>query len=269
MLPAASPLTPDANPQFVPHTSTSAKDCVAATAAHGLQRATADRVRVTHADVRRESGAPSTRGLYLYEAANACEELTGIRPEVVLYASRETLRGTVVGGQACGVTGHTAETRYTSRRTNYYVGPHEIDVLAWSWWPKGEICGCERKTAEAHAEFTVYDPGLTTIPPRQWSAGLVYRFAERLTGANHINLLVFPDTENRPWTASYVASIRSHPGLTWGKKVADTVKGKQYPGERTQKGGRWQRPNGTYGNGWVHIRYTSTKWGWVPGKAVR
>ncbi len=262
-----TPLVPDSNSQFVPKTATSSKDCVPAATAHGLQRATADRIRLTHADVRRASGAPSTRGLYLWEAKEAVQDLTGIGLEVVLHVTRETLRGTIVGGQACGVTIHTAETRYTTRRTGYYSGPHQVSVLAWTWWPKGEICGCERATAEAHAEFTVYDPGMSTVPPRQWSAGLLYRAAERLTGAGRINVLVFPDTEQRPWTATYVSPIRSHP--TGGTKVASTVKGKQYPGARTRKGDRWKRDDGTYGKGFVRIRYTATKWGWVPGKVVR
>ncbi len=267
MIPA-SPLVPAGNPQFVPYTATSSKDCVAAVAAHGLERATVGATRLNHADIRRASGAPATRGLYLYEAARAALELTGIELEVALYVTRNTARDTVAGGSACGITIHTAETRYTTRRTNYYVGPHEIIALAYTWWPKGEVCGCERKTAEAHAEFTVYDPGITTVPPRQWSANLVYRAAERLTGAGNINLLVFPDTEGRSWKALAKVEIRSQPSYSTGRKVGTTVVGKAYPGGRTEKGGRWQRANGTYANGWVRIK-TDTGWEWIKGRAAK
>jgi hypothetical protein len=257
-----SPAQPAPNPQYLPSTSTSAKDCVAATGAMLAEGATVTAVRTDHSAIRRASGAPATRGLYLWESAKGVKAVTGVELEVKLHVARSTVRDLVAGGSKCGVTIDTAVTRYTTRRTNYYVGPHEITLLDYQQWPAGEVCACEKATAATHAEFTVYDPGLTRTPARQWSAELVYRAAEKLTGLfNAINVLIAPDTEGVTWKATAVAAIRSEPSYSVGRKIGATVAGRTYAGGRTQNGGKYRRANGTYANGWIHIRVGDT-WGW-------
>ena len=258
--------------QYEPVTSTSAKDCVAATTAMLIERATVGRLRPTHATIRKASGAPSTRGLYLYEAVNAAKTL-GVTLVASLWNSRNTMRDTVAGGAAVGVTIHTSVTRYTTRRTNYYVGPHEVYVQAYNYWPAGEVCACEKKTATAHGEYSVEDPGTTSVGYLQWSADLVYRAAEKLTGGG-INLLIAPDTEIRPWKAAIAGQIRSEPDYDTGRKLADIVLGRTYKGGRTENGGNWLRADGSKANGWTHVVISGTtpetyKWGWWAGRAGR
>lgn len=261
---------PVRNGQYEPVTATSSRDCVAAVTAMLMERATVGRIRVSHATVRAKSGAPSTRGLYLWEAEKAAAAL-GVNLEVVLNVSRNTFRDTVRGGNGVGVTIFTSVTRYTTRRTNFYVGPHEVYVNDYNDWPKGEICGCEKRTAAAHGEFTVEDPGTTSVGYLQWSADLLYRAAEKLTGDNGINLLVAPDTEIRPWKAMIEGQIRSEPDYDTGTKLAAIVVGKTYKGGRTENGGNWLRANGTKANGWTHVVISGTspnyKWGWWAGRA--
>lgn len=263
---------PAPNPQYAPSTSTSARDCVAAVTAMLIERATVGATRVTHATVRAKSGAPSTRGLYLWEGQKAAKAL-GVDLEVVLGVSRNTLRDTVRGGHGVGVTIHTSVTRYTTRRTNFYVGPHELYVNAYSDWPAGEICDCEKRTSAAHGEFTVEDPGTSAAGYLQWSASLVYLAAEKLTsmyGQTGINLLVAPDTEIRPWKATIAGQIRSEPDYDKGTKLAAIVVGKTYKGGRTENGGNWLRKDGTKANGWTHVVISGTspnyKWGWAAGR---
>lgn len=272
-----TPYPPPSNSQFVPKTATSAKDCVPASFAMLAERATVSAIRITHKEVRTASKAPADRGLYLYEGVAGVKVATKGRVIVTLSlgVSRNTTRDTVAGGHAAAVTIWTGETRYAAggaRRTGTFIGPHEIVLLSYSDWPAGEVCACELKTATRHGEFNVYDPGWSTIAARQWSANLVYRAAEKLTavyGMTGIQLAVAEDTEGRSWKAVKAYTIRSTPTYSGSKVVGRIVIGRAYPGGRTQKGGAYPRDwDGKSGYGWVHIRYTSTRWGWVIGEGV-
>lgn len=258
-----SPMTPASNPQYKPVTPTSAKDCMGGSAATGIERATVGRIRTDHARIRALSGAPATRGLYMYEVVNACAKL-GVDAEATLWNSRATTRDTVGGGSACIVTIHTSVTINTTRRTNSYVGPHGITLLAYSYWPKGEICACELRTAAAHGEFKVYDPGMSSVPARQWSASLVYRAAEALTGAGKINLVVFPDTENVTRKAAGEGWFYDSPYRSSAKKLA-MIPGHSYTVTSTYNGGGWPRADGTTATGWHRVPGDL----YAPGKDLR
>lgn len=235
--------------QYEPSTSTSARDCVATVAALLVDRATVSTIRSNHAKIRAASGAPSTRGLYLYEAVNAVKKLYGITLTASLWCSRNTVRDTVAGGSAVGVTIDCSVTRYTTRRTNYYTGLHEVFLVAYNYWPAGDVCGCEKRTTTAHGEFTVEDPGTTSVGYLQWSADLVYRAAEKVTGGSGINLLIAPDTEGRSRKALVDAKLYDTPYRS--SKVMRTLpKGTIAKVTSTYNGGGWQRADGTTGYGW-------------------
>lgn len=243
--------------QFNPNTSTSAKDCVPATAAYLVEGGTVGLRKSDHAVIRKASGAPATRGLYLAEAAAAVRKLYGVELDVSLHCSRNTVRDTVAGGERAGVTIDTSVTRSTTRRTGLYIGPHEIFLVSYHWWPKGETCACEKQSQAAHGEYLVEDPG-TSAGYLYWSADLVYRAGEKLTGGyDKINLLVAPDTEGVTRTAVVAAYVRTHPNRT-AKQVGRLVTGRPYYVSETSN------TEGTPGDGegWCHVPT-----GWVRGGA--
>lgn len=253
------------------------KNCVPATCADIIDRTTVSATRVLGSEVRKASGV-SGRGLMYSEAAAATLKLTTakgrpVRLEPRYGLSRSTVRDTVAGGSVCGISIDTSVTRYTTRRTNYYVGGHTVYLLVYSWWPAGDRCTCEKLTATAHGEYTVDDPGTTAAGYLQWSADLVYRAAEKRTSYHGINLLVGPDTETVKWVGKESGAIRNAPRND-SPKEASVVVGRTYFGGRTDNGGSWDRSNGTKANGWIHVAYSGTstsdyKWGWVMGRRMR
>ncbi|MGA0060615.1 MAG: hypothetical protein ACO3RU_13610 [Planctomycetota bacterium] len=253
------------------------KNCVPATGAGLIDRATVSTLRVRGADVRRASGIYG-RGLSYGECAAAVLKLTTAKGRPVQLdpaygLSRATVKDTVAGGEACGVSIHTSVTRYTTRRTNYYIGNHTVHAEKYRWRKaSASHCDCEKRTTSAHGEYLVDDPGTTLAGYLWWSADLLYRAAEKRTNGNGINLLVAPDTEILPWQCVKRAEIRSTPSYSTGRRLGYSVPGRIYKGGRTETGGRWKRSNGTYGNGWVHIVIGQTdagyKWGWVRGSVV-
>lgn len=257
---------PKPQAQFRPSTSTSGRDCVAASTALLIDRATVGAIHTDHAVIRKRSGAPATRGLYNSEATKAAATF-GVTLTPYSGLSRNALRDLVASGRACGVSISCAVTRNTSRRTNSYTGPHRITAVAYSWWDKGTVCNCNRQTKDEHGEFTVEDPGTTSVGYQQWSAVLVYRAAEAHDRTGKISVLAAPDTEGRSWKAVMPGKVRKSP-RTDAPALADIQTGKTYPGGRTDNGGDWVRKDGTEGDGWIHVRLGSGAWGWIRGEAA-
>lgn len=261
------PFHPKKNGQYEPTTSTSAKDCVAATASMLVERAKVGAVRPTHVAIRAKSGAPASRGLMLSEAASAVKSLYGVTLEVKLGLDRTQVRDTIGNGRAAGVSIMCSVTVNTSRRTNSYTGRHLIFVSEYQEWPGGAYCSCEKRSNVRHGEFYVEDPGTTSAGYLWWSADLVYRAAEA-SGGGKISCLFGPDTESITWTANGAAQVRTQPTYSSGLTIKKSVIGAKYAGGATQNGGSWSREDRTIATGWVHIKLASGKWGWIKGRAL-
>lgn len=253
--------------QFEPVTPTSPKDCVAATTAQLINRATVDTIRTNHAVIRKRSGAPGTRGLYLAEAIAAAKSF-GVTLTPYYGLSRNETRDLVAAGHAVGFLIDCSVTRYTTRRTNFYTGPHMVYGNSYSWWPAGEKCACEKRTATAHGEYSIDDPGTTSVGYLQWSADLVYRAAESYANGSGIYLLAAPDTEGRSWKAVSASAIRSLPSYSKGVTLATMKLGQVFPGGRTDNGGDWRRGDGQMANGWAHLQQPNGKYGWSKGESL-
>jgi hypothetical protein len=236
---------PPKQSQFEPLTPTSSKNCVAATAAYLVERATAGRIKSDHAVIRNASGAPATRGLYIFEAQAAVAKLYGIKLDAVPFASRATLYDIVNSGRAVGVMIDCDVTVNTTRRTNSYTGLHEVYVGDVSQWPKSaDVCACEKHTTSAHREYLVEDPGTTTTGYLLWSEDLLCRAAESVTGDRGINLMVAPDTEGAVRTAIGSPYARVSPSLT-AKATRRLSSGQQVYATKTL--------NGAGGEGWMRL----------------
>lgn len=252
--------------QFQPSTATSELDCVPAVAAQLINRATVDALRPTHTDIRRASGVTG-RGLYYSEAADAA--LTVSKGKVILEPrfglSRGAMRDIVASGRATGLSIDTSVTRYTSRRTNTFVGGHTVYVQAYRWTAQGQ-CGCEKNQQTSHGEFLIDDPGTTLAGFLWWSADLAYRAAEK-RGGGHINLLVGPDTEGVAWLGAAKGRFRALPDVD-AKDLGPITVGHEYKGGRTEKGSGWQRADGSTGYGWIHV-LVNGKWCWANGRRLK
>ena len=254
------PASPAKNGQFSPSTPSSSKDCVAATTAMLVERALVGRIRPTHVDIRKLSGAPISRGLYMAEAVIAANHY-GVKLESQVGLNRTQTRDTIGNGRPAGGSIDCSVTVNTSRRTNSYTGNHMVYVHQYQYWPGGSRCECEKVATYAHGEFLVEDPGTTSAGYLWWSADLFYRAAEK-RGNGLINLLVGPDTEGRTWTALAARDVRTEPSYSTGKKLGSTKAGVKYAGGRTENGGNWKREDGSFADQWVHIKY-GQKWAWT------
>lgn len=263
---------PPKSGQYDPATGTSSIDCVPAATAALVNRSTVDALHPTHTDIRRASGV-SSRGLTYSEAADAALKWASSKGRQVILApryglSRAAMRDILASGRAVALSIDTSVTRYTTRRTNYFVGNHTVYVQSYRYWPGGEVCPCERRVSTQHAEFLIDDPGTTSVGFLWWSADLAYRAAEKRTGGHGINVLVGPDTEGARWAGRLKGRIRSEPRTT-SKDLGPIDIGHVYPGGRTEAGGQWSRGDGTYGKGWVHVQRPNGAWGWVNARRVR
>lgn len=263
-----TPASPAKNGQYAPSTSSSSKDCIPATTAMLVERATAGRYRPTHVQIRKLSGAPYTRGLYMGEAAKAAATY-GVALNANLGLTRTQARDIIGNGRGAGVSIDCSVTVNTSRRTNSYTGGHMVYVHSQQNWPGGARCSCEKQSTYTHGEFLVEDPGTTTAGYLWWSADLLYRAAEK-RGGGRINMLIAPDTESVSWVCIAGTRVRSEPSFQSGTTLTTLVAGPaKHTGGRTQNGGEWARADGSKADQWVHIQLKSGKWGFVRGGAMR
>lgn len=253
--------------QYEPRTSTSADDCVCSVTASLIDRATVGGVRLDHQKIRRISGDTSG-GLSYLQAEVAAAKAPGKVKLVVKYGiSRDATKALATAGYAFGISIDCSVTVNTSRRTNWFRGGHTVYVNGYIYWPHGDVCSCELQTRVAHGEYTIDDPGTTSVGYLQWSAGLVYRAAEARTNGTGINVLVAPDTEAVTKRAIATGQIRSKPDKASPSKGA-IVKGKAYYVEATVNGGTWQRADGTQADGWHRVKLPSGV-GYIRGEALR
>lgn len=236
-------------------------NCVAATGTMLVDRATVGRLRIPPAVIRRATGDTSG-GLSYSQLADAVVNLTDgdVLLSVRRLDTRGQLRDLVASGRGVGFIGSAAVTRYTSRRTNSFTGLHSWMIAAYVWVPGGE-CACEAKIPTAHAEYAVEDPGTTSAGWLRWSADLVYRTAE---AAGDIWTISTRDTEGTSRVAIGVGKVRATPSIT-AKALRPIEKGRTYNVVETVRGGRWSRPDGTYGIGWHRI----AAGGYIRGSALR
>lgn len=277
-----TPARPAKNGQYQPSTTTSAKDCVAAVTSDLVERATAGRIRPTHADIRKwvlahgggRDRFGNVRGLTLKEGADAAKALYGVTLTALTGQSRDQVKNTVGNGRGAGASIDARVTVHTSRRTNDYgadqtkMAGHLIYLHQYRWNPGGLACECEKRASYAHGEYLVEDPGTTTAGYLWWSADLVYRAAEQRTGNNGIQLLAAPDTEGVGWVCTVATTVRKAPSSTAAKLTSFVAGSKVTKGGRTENGGTWPRKDGSLADQWIHVE-TSKGWGWVPGKSMR
>lgn len=271
-----TPAAPAKNGQYQPSTKTSSKDCVAATAAMLVERATAGAIRPSHADIRdwvlKHGGGRTKdgklRGLLMSEAAAAVKALYGVTLTPTLGLSRDQVKNIIGNGRGAGVSIDCSVTVHTSRATNSYTGGHEVYAHDYQWWPGGMRCECEKLATYAHGEDLIEDPGTTLAGYKWWSHDLLCRAAEA-RGGGKINLLVGPDTEGASWRAIAAAEKRSEPSYTTGRRLGTLKRDHVYKGGRTQNGGDYRRADGTMADEWVHLQDTDDSWFWSKGRALQ
>lgn len=278
-----TPARPKKNGQFEPKTSTSGKNCVAATVAMLAERATAGRIRPTHADIRKwvlqDGGGRNRdgtfRGLLLSEGAAAAKALYGVTLTVLTNQTRDQVKNLVGNGRGAGYSIDARVTYGTVCATNQLgadkskVAGHNIYVHDYDYRPASSTrCSCDKRTTAAHGEYVYEDPGTTAAGYKRISASLLYRAGEARTGGDGIQLLAGPDTESVKWVCIASTAVRKAPSSTAAKLTSFVAGDHAHEGGRTENGGTWPRANGSLADQWIHVK-TSKGWGWVPGKSMR
>lgn len=251
------PYRPGKQSQFEPLTDTSKRDCIPATVAYLVERATVGRIASNHKIIRDQAtkaGYPTTAGLTLTAGALAAKALYSIDIEVRRHVSASVLFQTVELGQAVGVTVQCPPWVIFPGST--YSGAHEVYLNSATHWPKGETCSCEKHSSAAHDELTVEDPGSVSAGYRQVSLDLVMRAANGVTGGLGANLLIAPDTEGVKRRAITSAYIRVSPDRA-AKALGRLVINRDYYVPTTA--------NGAGGEGWHRL----ASGGYVPGSSLR
>lgn len=238
--------------QFKPLTTFSSVDCVPQTCAEAADRASVGAMRTTHAAIRNAS-TDRSGGMTYGDAVKATEKVTGIKGEPRYSLSRDEVRKLCKAGHALTVSIDCSVTVNTKYATNRYTGGHSVFANSY---------------AALDDTFMVQDPGTTSAGYLRWPAALLLAAAEKRTNGHGVNTIVWPDTEGRSWKAVMTGRIRATPE-TDGKDLGKIVLGTTYRGGRTENGGTWTRKDGTTADGWVHVQYAASKWGWVRGEALR
>lgn len=222
-------------------------NCVLAVTTNLIDRATVGALRIPASTLRTITGDTSGGILHSQAAAAALKATNGrvvLTPRVL--SSRQQLRDLSQAGIAFGLFMHTAETRYTRFRTNYYIGLHELYVQDYD--------------AAAYS-FLIEDPGTTSAGYMWWPESLVFRAAER-AGNGSIFVLTARDTEGVARKAVASGFFRAKPDLT-SAHTGTLVAGKSYHVIRTVNGAMWKRADGGQSNG-----YHQTSLGYAMGRRL-
>lgn len=242
-------------------------NCVLATCTELIGRVTVGRLRVSAKRLRVLSG-DTVNGLTYGQAAIAVLKATGneIRLEPRFGLDRDQVRDLAASGRPFGISIDCSVTIGTTRRTGSYTGGHTVYV--GDYQHRAAVlneCRCERNAADAHAEFNVEDPG-THATHRWWSAGLLYRAAEK-RGGGAINVLVGSDTEGVQRRGAMKGRLREKPDVT-SNDLGPVVQGKVYEVIATVNGGPWKRDDGTEAFGWHQIVHDGAP-AFVAGERLR
>jgi hypothetical protein len=244
-------------------------NCVLACATDLMCRATVGYWRVAASRLRTISG--DTQGGVTYNQA-ADVTRTATKGEVILEAryglSRSQVKALVNAGRAVAISISCAVTRYTSRRTNTFIGGHSVYINDYEW--RTTTCYCEkRRPGLDHAEYLIDDPGTTSVGYLWWSADLVYRAAEARTGVGQIACLVARDTEGVWRKARTKVTIRSSPSIS-AKAIGTFAQGQSAFTSKTLEGGDWVADtDGHLRNDWYRVKFGDSKYGFVKGESLR
>lgn len=244
-------------------------NCVFACATDLMCRATIGYWRVPASKLRKISGDTSG-GVTYNQAADAVKKATG--GEVILEPrynlTRTQVKTLVDSGRAVAISISCLVTRYTSRRTNSFIGGHSVYVNDYAW--RTTTCNCEKqKPGLDHGEFLVEDPGTTHTGYLWWSASLLYKAAEARTGANSIAVLVARDTEGVWRKGRKAGAIKSSLSAS-AKTVASIVKDKSYFVTNTRDGLDWTSDSdGGLRDEWARVKISTGKYGYTKGENLR
>ena len=243
-------------------------NCVLATCTELIGRITVGRLRVTAKRLRVLSG-DTVNGLTYGQAAIAVLKATSneIKLEPRFGLDRDQVRDLAAAGRPFGISIDCSVTITTTRRTGTYTGGHTVYVGDYEFRqpPPASGCSCERNATDNHGEFLVEDPG-THATHRWWSAGLLYRAAEKC-GGGAINVLVGPDTEGVQRKGAMKGRIREQADVT-SADLGPVVQGKVYTVLATVNGGPWKRDDGGEAFGWHQIDHNG-KTAFVAGERLQ
>ena len=224
-------------------------NCVLAVTTDLIDRASVGAYRIPAWKLRNLTGDTSG-GVTHSQAAAAAKAATGgkviLTPRVL--STRQQLRDLAQAGIAFGLYMHTAVTRSTRFRTNYYIGLHELYVQDYN--------------AVAKA-FLIEDPGTTQEGYMWWPESLVFQATER-AGGGSIYVLTARDTEGTTRRVAMSGYFRAKPTLESAKQGRLPAVGTAIRVIRTVNGQMWSRADGGQSNGW-HL----TPDGWVMGKRLQ
>jgi hypothetical protein len=247
--------------------------CVDTASANNIAKATLDRLHPSGASFRAKTGHGWCGGLSYGEAVDTSINDYGVHADARYGIANQDLKELADSGASGNVSIDCAVTVHTKRATNTFTGDHTIGWYDYRWVNRPtDPCWCEKAGTSYgdvdHGELLIKDPGVRA-GYQWWSCSLLYKAAQARTGGNGINVVIFPDTEGVSWKAVEVRAIRSQPTYSSGVQVGQTALNKVYPGGRTQNGGAYKRPDGTYAHIWAHIEYAAGQWGWTRGGALR
>lgn len=229
---------PKPGSQFQPVTPLSPSDCVPATCALGVDRASVGAIRVTHKEIRAAS-TDQYKGMTFTDAAAATYKVTKVKGEPRFGLSRAEVNALVRGGHALSIGINCAVTVNTKYRTNLYTGLHA--VFMQSYYSSDDT-------------YKIEDPGTTAAGYLYWPATLLYKAAESFTGGHGINVIVWPDTEGTTKLGATAGKVRAAPTVTAPVK-ASIVLGKAYTVVSSLNGGTWHTKDGKAADGWWKIKW--------------
>lgn len=245
-------------------------NCVLSCATDLMCRASVGYWRVPASKLRTITGDTSG-GVSFGQAADATVRAT--KGEVILHPryslSRYDVKVLISAGKALAIGISCLVTRYTTRRTNNFVGQHAVYVQDYAWRVNG-ACQCEKNQQTQHAEYLVEDPGTTYTGYQWWSADLLYRAAEAHGGGSGaIATLVCQDTEGVWRVARKNGAIRNE-AKGDSVRIGNIVQGKSYFVTSTRNGRPWvsDTDGGTRKN-WNRVKFGDGKYGFTKGENLR
>lgn len=243
-------------------------NCVLATATDLMCRASVGFWRVPASKLRTITGDTSG-GVTFEQAAAATRKATGGEVELLprYGLTRAELKTLIDAGRAAAITISCLVTRYTTRRTNSFIGAHAVYVNDYDW--RTSNCFCEKKRPGLdHGEFLVEDPGTTVAGYLWWSAELLYKAAEA-NGGGRINVMTCRDTEGVWRKGRKSGAIRQSASVN-AAKIGDIEKDKVYFVVSTRNGGKWvSDTDGETRTNWHRVKMADGKIGFTKGENLR
>lgn len=225
--------------------------CVDTTTVHIIDESTGAVKRPDPLDIRKATGKAWNVGLTYGEAAEAAEEVSNVDIDPEYGVTPAIVIANTTSGEPMGISIDLAVTAGTECQTGFATkGGHTmyLPAKAYSLWPGGDPCACEKHTTIKHNEFRYQDPGTYRAGYRQISAELLFRAAKSRTNGNGINLLVGLDTMN-------VWRRRVKTGSAWSRPTRQSTRTRSIPNRpihviRIVEGQPYWRKDGSRTTAW-------------------